>query len=391
MWLTLTLAFACWLYVVVAWEASLLFVTIFLLEEFLSADNLFVFYLIFAHFALSPRHRQRVLLHGIVASVVVRLTILSVGIGLLERLAFLLPLCGIALVVTGGKMAWDEIGVPVWCGGRGDGGDDDGDDDDDEDEDGAEEASAVTRCMHGSVGRCLHLTDENDDRGSYCLLTGGGGGGSSDDGDDDNGDDGARLRALRRRVRGWLRYSATPACLALCSVVVSNVVFSLDSIPAVLSISTNVPLLFTAELLSLMSMRSLYTVIASLNEMFAYVQHALAFILVFIGGKLLVAAATGVELSPVIVLLVVMSAFAVAIAASVCFAKSSSSSSSSSSSTTMPRQPKRLGLRSDAADDDDSDDGGLDADDLSNRRAERQGLLSVNSGTRSQTSSSSLV
>jgi tellurite resistance protein TerC len=328
-WLLLTALFALWIYVAIAAEASLLFVTSFLLEEFLSADNLFIFYLVFKGFALRHEHVQSVLLMGIVASMFLRVFILSIGVELMHTVSWLFPLCGLLLIATGAKMFAEE----ATCCKR-DGGDDDDDDDDDDDGGGGDddvelnvfgadggggEAAVAAEerrkraaaseagvgddsCFMRTVKQCLPLTDAVDDAGSLFLRS--------------NSDATAATESgagLAVCLRG---YRATPVFLALLAVIFSNIVFSLDSIPAVLSVTTNAPLLLSAEAFSLMSMRSLYTCISSASEVFVYVQSALAFILVFIGCKLLAGSLLDYEIESSVVLLVVISSLGVAVAAS---------------------------------------------------------------------------
>jgi len=222
------------------------FFTGFLIEKSLSLDNVFVIALVFGATAIPRALQHRVLFWGILGAIAMRALLIGVGATLIERFAWLLPLFGVFLVVTGLRMLRAH-GREAHAGGP----------------DIGQRTIAwlrrrlpVTPDLHGKafVVR-LPVTDA----------------------------DGAPAGAGR-----WRRF-ATPLLLALCAVEAADLVFALDSVPAIFAITTDPFIVLTSNIFALLGLRALYFALAAMLHRFDALAPALAAVLVFIGGKIVLA------------------------------------------------------------------------------------------------------
>ncbi|MFO0833095.1 MAG: TerC/Alx family metal homeostasis membrane protein [Phycisphaerales bacterium] len=217
-------------------EAASIFLQGWLLEYALSVDNLFVFAVIFQHFRVPAEHQHRVLGWGIIAALVLRGVMIGAGTVLLNLFHWLIPLAGVFLIYTGWGMARGQ-----------------------EDEFDAEHHWSAQ-----FVRKFWPL--EPRFHGDRFFVT-----------VPDRNDATRSMRAM------------TPLFLVLVVVNVVDVVFALDSIPAVFGISRNIDafLVFTSNVFAILGLRSLYFAIAALMGKFDRLKYALAFILAFIGVKMI--------------------------------------------------------------------------------------------------------
>lgn len=232
---------------------ALEFVTGYLIEMALSVDNIFIFVLIFNYFAVPPRHQHRVLFWGVLGALVFRGTMIGAGALLIRRFAWLVYVFGAFLVFTGVRMFTQEENAID------------------------PEANPVLRL----VRRRLPVS---------------------------SGYDGQRF-FTREMVDGRLRRAATPLFVVLVLVETTDLVFAVDSIPAIFAVTTNPFLVFTSNVFAILCLRSLYFLLAAVIGKFQYLKTGLAIVLVFIGGKMLatifgVHVPTGVSLGVVAVVLV---------------------------------------------------------------------------------------
>jgi len=204
------------------------FLTGYLIEKSLSVDNLFVFLVIFSALAIPARLQHRVLFWGILGALLLRAAMILAGTALLQRFHWLIYGFGAFLVATGLKLLLQ----------RGDG-----------DEPHPERSGAFRL-----VRRLIPATQ--------------------------------RLEGHRFLVREGGRWLATPLLVALVFIELSDVVFALDSIPAVLAVSSERFIAFTSNIFAVLGLRALYFVLAEMIERFAYLESAIAIILIFIGVKL---------------------------------------------------------------------------------------------------------
>jgi tellurite resistance protein TerC len=206
------------------------FLTGYLIEKSLSVDNLFVFLVIFSTLAIPPRYQHRVLFWGILTALALRAAMILAGTALLARFHWLIYVFGGFLGLTGLKLLLaDQAEVPH------------------------PERSALFRL----VRRAIPTTSRMD--GHQFMV----------------------------RVGG--RWLATPLLLALVLIEVSDVVFALDSIPAIFGITLDPFIVFTSNIFAILGLRSLYFAISSAIDRFSRLRQGLALVLIFIGAKMLVA------------------------------------------------------------------------------------------------------
>ena len=227
-WIGLALAFAAGVWFTRGHHAGLAFLTAYLVEESLSVDNLFVFLLLFAHFRVPSGLQHKVLFWGILGALVLRFAFILAGVSLLARFEWLIYVFGAILVYSGVRMA------------RGGG------------PEVHPEGSIVLRLFR----RLMPVTQ--DFEGDRFFL----------------------LRAGQR--------FATPLFIVLLTVETADLVFAVDSIPAVLGISRDPFIVFTSNAFAILGLRSLFFALARLLELFHLLHFGLSAILVFIGVKMLI-------------------------------------------------------------------------------------------------------
>ena len=228
-WIGAALLFNLGLYVWRGRQPALEFLTGYLVEESLSVDNLFVFLLIFSYFRVSPHHQRQVLFWGILGALVLRLTFILAGITLLRRFHWMMYLFGGFLILTGLKLARDQ------------------------DAEVAPEKNPVLRLFR----RCMPVTDHYEGQ-----------------------------RFFVRRDGRWL---ATPLFVVLLVVETTDLLFAVDSIPAVLGVTLDPFIVYSSNACAILGLRSLYFALAGLMRLFHHLNYGLCLILVFVGAKMLLA------------------------------------------------------------------------------------------------------
>ncbi len=209
------------------WDAVVQFVTGYLLEWSLSVDNIFVIALIFAYLRVPALYQYRVLFWGIVGAIVLRGLMIVAGAALLHRFDWMFYVFGGILLVSALRMLRDE------------------------EEQRDFESSLPARF----VRRFVPVTQE--------------------------------LHRARFFVRRSGRLYATPLFVALIMVELTDVVFAVDSIPAILAVTRDPFLVFTSNAFAILGLRSLYFAVAGLMSMFRYLKYSLVLILAFVGVKML--------------------------------------------------------------------------------------------------------
>ena len=210
-------------------QAALEFLTGYLIEVSLSIDNVFVFALLFGYFGVPARYRHRVLFWGILGALVMRGVMIFAGITLLESFHFVIYLFG-AILVFGGIKMWRSHGVEV-----------------------DPRANPVLRLLRRIFPVAQH------DHGSRFFT----------------------------RENGAL--AVTPLFVVLLLVEWTDLVFAIDSIPAVLAVTLDPFIVFTSNVMAILGLRSLYFALAGVMERFHALHYGLAAILVFVGSKMLLA------------------------------------------------------------------------------------------------------
>jgi tellurite resistance protein TerC len=230
-WIGLALAFNALLWSWLGAEPAQQFLAAYLVELCMSVDNIFVFILVFAYFQTAPAWRHRVLFWGIIGAVVLRSAFILFGLGVLHRFHWVIYLFGAFLVYTGAKMAWTKKRA---------------------DEIHPEKNPAV------QLFRRFFPVAANSDGANFFTRESG------------------------RRV-------ATPLLLVLLVVETTDLIFALDSLPAVLAITSSAFVALTSNIFAILGLRSLYFALGGVMQLFRFLQPGLAVILVFIGVKMLVA------------------------------------------------------------------------------------------------------
>lgn len=209
-------------------QAGLEFFTGYLVELCLSVDNVFVFIVIFQYFRVEPRYQHRVLFWGILGAVIMRAIFIFAGISLINTFHWIIYVFGAFLVYTGAKLALPKK------------------------EDGFEpEKNPLVKLAR----RFLPVTPHYE---------------------------GGRFFSTRDG-----KLHATPMFLVLLVVETTDVMFALDSIPAVIAITQNEFIVFTSNIFAILGLRSLYFAVSGVMQLFRYLNIGLAVILIFVGGKML--------------------------------------------------------------------------------------------------------
>jgi len=227
-WVALALLFAAGLWRFEGGHAALTFLTGYVIEEALSVDNLFVIAVIFNYFAVPAMCQHRVLFYGILGALIMRGVFIGLGSVLLARFEWILYVFGAVLLVTGVRMMFKH------------------------DEEFVGEQNRVVRL----VRRFVRLTPKYHGTNFFVVANG-------------------------RRL-------ATPLFLVLILVEFTDLVFAVDSIPAIFGITRDPFLVFTSNIFAVLGLRSMYFLVASVIERYYLLKYGLAVILSFIGVKMLV-------------------------------------------------------------------------------------------------------
>jgi tellurite resistance protein TerC len=242
-------------------HAALNYVTAYLLEQSLSIDNVFVFVLIFSELRVPPAQQRRVLLWGVLGALVMRALLIGAGLFLLSRFHWVVYPFAALIIFAAFRLVWGRQ---------------------------REQQLIVEACAICStwVARLIPITPQYQ---------------------------GGRF-VVRQAERGG-RLVATPLLVALIIVETTDIVFALDSVPAVLAVTTDPFIVYTSNIFAMLGLRSLYFVLAGVVDRFRYLRVGLAAILVFFGARLLLG--NVVEVPTSLSLVVIAAALALSIAASI--------------------------------------------------------------------------
>ena len=229
-WVTLASLFAVLVFYYQGSTRGLEFVTGYLIELSLSVDNLFVFLLIFSYFKVPAKFQHRVLFWGVMGALVMRLTMIFIGAALIERFGWIIYIFGAFLVYTGIKMfRQEELDIKP-------------------------EENPVVRL----VTRYIPITHHYEEQKFFTRVNG--------------------------------KLTGTLLLLVLVIVEVTDLVFAVDSIPAIFAITTDTFIVYTSNVFAILGLRSMYFLLAGVVEKFQYLKMGLAIVLTFIGVKMLVTA-----------------------------------------------------------------------------------------------------
>ena len=229
LWVSLALVFAILVRLWMGPVKSLEFLTGYVIEECLSVDNLFVFLVIFSYFRVSRHLEHTVLFWGILGVLIMRGIFITVGVTLIHYFHWVLYLFGILLIVTGAKLAFEK------------------------EKEVEPEKNPVLKVFR----RLMPVTQE--------------------------------YHGAKFFVRQDGRLYATPLLVVLLVVETTDVVFAMDSVPAVLAITHDPFIVYTSNIFAIMGLRSLFFALAGIMGLFHHLHYGLAFILAFVGVKMLIA------------------------------------------------------------------------------------------------------
>jgi len=228
-WITLALLFNLGIYFWRGPQTALEFLTGYLIEKSLSVDNIFIFLLIFSYFRVPALYQHKVLFWGILGALVMRAIFIAAGVTLIQKFHWLIYIFGGFLILTGIKMALEK-----------------------------------EKKIHPERNPVLRLFRR------FMPVT-----------SDYEGD--------KFLVKHEGRYFATPLFITLLIVETTDVIFAIDSIPAILAITLDPFIVYTSNIFAILGLRSLYFALAGIMQLFHYLHYGLSAILVFVGAKMLLA------------------------------------------------------------------------------------------------------
>jgi TerC family integral membrane protein len=227
-WITLSLVFNGALFLLYGPKTGMEFLAGYLIEKALSVDNIFVFIMIFAYFGVPPKYQHRVLFLGIIGALVMRALFIGAGVVLISRFEWILYIFGAVLIFSGWKMARGNH-VEV----------------------------------HPEKNMFIRLA-----RKIFPVTTG--------------------YDSPHFFVRRGGKLSITPLLLVLITIETTDVVFAMDSIPAVFGVTHDPFIIYSSNVFAILGLRALYFVLSGVMNSFYYLKHGLSVVLVFIGVKMLI-------------------------------------------------------------------------------------------------------
>lgn len=250
-WIALALAFGAGIYIWSGSEAGSQFLAGYLVEKSLSLDNIFVFYLVFSHFHVPQSYQHKVLFWGILGALAMRFAFILAGIALIARFHWMIYLFGAVLLFAAVRMfTKKESGVRL-------------------------EQNPVMRLAR----RMFSVTDTFEEDRFF--------------------------------VRRGERLLVTPLFIVLLVVETTDIVFAVDSIPAVLAVTSDPFIVYTSNVFAILGLRALYFVLAGMIRRFAYLHYGLGVILAFVGAKMIFTDAIGVP--PAVTLAIIVTVLTVSI------------------------------------------------------------------------------
>ena len=238
-WVGVSLAFAgaLWWYLdaemgrEIANQKALEYVTGYLIEKSLAVDNVFVWLILFSFFAVPLELQKRVLILGVLGAIVMRTVMIFAGVWLIAQFHWLLYFFGAFLLITGIKMWWFADEKPDLAN------------------------NPVIKWIRGH----MKVTDELH---------------------------GERFFVMKDEAGKWVRY-ATPLFLVLVLVEISDLIFAVDSIPAIFAITTDPFIVLTSNVFAILGLRAMYFLLADMADRFSLLKYGLALVLIFIGAKMM--------------------------------------------------------------------------------------------------------
>ena len=225
-WIGLALAFNYGIYVFLGKEKAIEFLTGYVIEKSLSIDNLFVFIMLFTYFNVNTKYQHKVLFWGILGALVMRAIFIFAGVALINKFHWIIYVFGVVLVFTGIKMLFHK------------------------DEKIDPDKNPLVRLFK----KFFPVTDQEHGDKFFVKING--------------------------------RTLATPLFIVLLIVEFTDLIFAVDSIPAILAITNDTFIIFTSNVFAILGLRALYFALAGITKYFYYIKYGLSAILVFVGIKM---------------------------------------------------------------------------------------------------------
>lgn len=228
-WVGVSLAFNLWLCFDLGAEPALMFLTGYLIEKSLSVDNIFVFIMIFSYFSVHPKYQHKILFWGILGALIMRGIMIFMGVALINRFHWIIYVFGAFLIYTGIRMMFHDQ------------------------EDVHPDKNVVLKLLQKQRLFPVISTFRGD-------------------------------KFMIHRQGAWL---ITPLLVVLLIVETTDILFALDSIPAILSITTDPFIVFSSNIFAILGLRALYFALAGIMQIFHYLHYGVSLILAFVGLKML--------------------------------------------------------------------------------------------------------
>lgn len=230
-WIALAILFAGGIYYFLGRQAGLEFVTGYLIEKALSIDNIFVFVLVFSYFSVPAEHQHRILFWGVLGAIIMRGAMIATGAYLIAQFHWVLYVFGFLLVATGIRMARQKEHTV------------------------RPEANPVIRLVRSAIP----VVNSYEGKNFF----------------------------VRERTGDGTRLAATPLFVVLVLIETTDLIFAIDSIPAIFAVTQNTFLVYTSNVFAILGLRSLYFLLAGVVTRFHYLKVGLALVLIFVGAKML--------------------------------------------------------------------------------------------------------
>ncbi|MET1755282.1 TerC family protein [Novosphingobium sp. RD2P27] len=233
-YIAVAMLFGGWVWFAKGATAGVEYYTGYFIEKALSIDNVFVISMIFGFFAIAPKYQYRALLWGILAVIILRGLMIAGGAALVAEAEWVMWIFAAFLVFSGFKMMFTS----------------------------AHDPDIGNNPAVRWISRHMRVTREHHEHHFFVRVT---------------------------DAAGKIGWAATPLFLALVVINVADLVFAIDSVPAIFSITTDTFIVYTSNIMAILGLRALYFALAAMVHRFYYLKYALAMVLVFIGAKILVA------------------------------------------------------------------------------------------------------
>ena len=233
-YISIALAFGLWVWFQKGAELGMQYYTGFFIEKALSIDNVFVISLIFTYFAIPRKYQYRALLWGIIAVIFLRGIMIAAGAAIVQEWYWVLYIFAAFLIATGVKMLFT----------------------------GNQEMDVANNPVVKFISKRMRVTKELHNEKFFVKVP--------------------------DEKTGKLVRAATPLFLALVVINLADLVFAVDSVPAIFAITTDTFIVYTSNIMAILGLRALYFALAAMVHRFHYLKYALALVLVFIGSKIFV-------------------------------------------------------------------------------------------------------